>query len=77
MGAGDVRVKPSDVRLDKKADIKSAIERGDLIYADCMGLPERLPVRDVKTSEGILRVRLLEGWRVPFCVYLSSRKPST
>jgi hypothetical protein len=68
-------MKPSDTHLTKKADIATALAQGAAVFADCMNLPERLPVKDVKTSEGILRVRVLEGWRVPFAVYISSPLP--
>lgn len=64
-------MKPSDSRLMKSSEIKEALEQGAHVYADCMNLPERLPVKDAKMSGGILRVQLLEGWRVPFCVYIS------
>lgn len=64
---------PSDQRLTKRADIRTAIDKGVAVYADCSNLPDRLPVRDVKMQDGILRVRLLEGWRVPFFVYVESK----
>lgn len=65
-------MKVSDTRLDKRDDIRKALEEGAAVYADCQNLPERIPVKDVKISEGILRVRLMEGWRVPTNVYIST-----
>lgn len=67
-------MKAFDVQLTSKTEIAEAVKRGALVFADCQNLPERLPVREVKTSHGILHVRLLEGWRVPACVYLSERQ---
>lgn len=62
---------PFDVRLTGRVEIAEAVKRGAPVFADCQNLPARLPVREVKVSQGILHVRLLEGWRVPACVYLS------
>ncbi len=66
-------MKPTDTRLTKRADIRAAIDKGVPVYADVSDLPDRLPVRDVKVQDGILRIRLLEGWRVPFFVYVESK----
>lgn len=51
---------------------------GAPVFADCPDLPERLPVKDVKVSHGLLNIRILEGWRVPVAVYISEpqRVPS-
>jgi len=67
-------LKDYDTRLYKREEILKALKIGEPVYADVPELPERLPVREVKISGGLLRVRLLEGWRVPMQVYISTRK---
>ena len=67
-------MKDYDSRLYTREEIQKSLEDGAPVYADCHGLPERLPVRDVKKSGGILKVRLLEGWKVPYQIYISHKK---
>lgn len=64
-------MKTADVRLSAKTEIIKALQDGAPVYADCPDLPERLPVKDVKLSQGLLKVRIMEGWRTPFHVYIS------
>lgn len=65
-------MKQSDAKLEGKAAILEALKRGTPVFADCDRLPERLPVKNVKTSNGIIRVLVAEGWRTPVNVYIGA-----
>lgn len=64
-------MRPGDTLLATKNEIRRALEQGAPVYADCLDLPDRLPVRDVMMRRGLLSIRVLEGWRAPVAVYIS------